>query len=786
MIRVARDMGGKKASCPGCSAKLFVSSDLAQLSLLPGAQNREYSVGPSPKGQVGTPSNMKADVGPNAFLDEVISMPASSPLNAPQLAPAFPRRSNKMLTIAGGGLVVVAVLIGLVTFPSWAAKAKPDVETIANQLLRKNDVFELQVKVKNPNDFSGKLHYKPKGKVPSGFEVDADSGRCSWLATNVSEGDYPIALEVAPESNAGAATLVEFTIRVYREHNIPRVLVGGYAPTVPKEGDVVRVFLNGDDIDGDPITYEYRLQHSLQTQDWVVARSENLEFDAKHSGDWVLQVRARDESGTSPPVTHIIRVVSKNSSPSTSPVPQFVDGTQMPAGANKLPSEVVPAMLPSQIVYHDLNWDGWIFQFKQFAYNTYNSRIELDAEREAISAIIEMCRLHPECMNALIDIVAGYRLGLAENGALRLRDIDKIFDFDALPKSTTYSLAAAGHEDAVRAIYENKMQVETRYSVRTQFHDIDRKDWVFLSLVDLVGPPAIPALVKAVRHESMVIPACSSLGKLGMEAVPALTDLLDSSSAPIAFHAIWALALALRVTDGNAYVRYDDSLALHKNARERLQKLIYHDDANVHAAAAILLSAWAQNDVAHLPRIAAILTQQLVDATDAKQERAAMLLGGLPNIDEEYVGAVKQAIEKRNVPTAFVISQLQRFGEVGRSLHLRLIQTGAAGKSHSGDVELVRLNALAGAVYLDDSLGPTREMVISIGDAAVERNEKIRNRALQTLRDLGVEGKPASDVLRRLMKEATTSELHRRLVIASLDNLASGKKPKIGVARSTR
>jgi hypothetical protein len=87
--------------------------------------------------------------------------------------------------------------------------------------------------------------------------------------------------------------------------------------------------------------------------------------------------------------------------------------------------------------------------------------------------------------------------------------------------------------------------------------------------------------------------------------------------------------------------------------------------------------------------------------------------------------------------------------------------------------------AIAGVMALDDETKPAPEVIAAVGEAALGREDRIRNRALQTLRDLGGDAQPAAASLIKLVKESGVTQIHQRAVTDALDNIRTGKKPKI-------
>jgi hypothetical protein len=199
----------------------------------------------------------------------------------------------------------------------------------------------------------------------------------------------------------------------------------------------------------------------------------------------------------------------------------------------------------------------------------------------------------------------------------------------------------------------------------------------------------------------------------------------------------------------------------------------------VNAAATTLLAKWVKDDVERMPRLIEVLVREVAHESGDRQERGAVLLAEFPIEPDQFINALTRGIENRSVPSPPAVARLAKFGKAGADFHQRLIETGRVGSSKEADIEAVRLSALAGVAVLEDDVKPLPELIAAVGEAAMERDDRIRNRALQTLRDLGGEAQPAAGGLIKLAKDPSVNALHLRTVTDALDNIRTGKKPKV-------
>lgn len=664
----------------------------------------------------------------------------------------------------------------------------PDVAVPADQRIARGEVYHAAIQVRNLSRLARPLKFVAVGELPPGFELDQSTGDCRWTPGNDCPMQiFPIEVQVETADRAPPSTAA-FRLTVFRNYK-PPVTTFDSPPATASVNDRVNVSFAVHDPEGDSFTVEYQVETPDGAGQWLPAGDARaLAIDVAKAGDYYFRVRAKDAFAASDAAEHRLSVVARTAaaSPSTSPPSAMASSTTprpsaftpyrstRPSPSSSSPSTITTSSEPQ---LSGKTFDDWMEQFRDNAYNYYYRQSDLDDEREALMALVDMCRRHAECRKELISLVADECRHVAVVGDPNRVEIalqpERYFAPDGLPllpRELDTRIPVQGHVDALRAIYLGQLSIGRTNEPRTSFAGIKRKDLVYISILNLVGTAVMPELIAAVDDPAMRGPAFVCLSQMGQPAVAPLLPVLKSATPESRFAAVWTLAAILQSEAPDAAVT------------AALKPLL--DDTNTavrEAAVRLLIRTSLEPDVQ--AKLAEDLIKRWEQPGSDETRRFAFLSALKLSISAaRLTAAFETFIKTGGKPVAYEFRQLAKLGGEGAALFTRVLEAGAtpAGTVVSVDV---RLEALDAVHYLAHEQGSPPEFVAALGKAVLDAETRIYNRALQRLRDMGAAARAASASLSQAVQSNKLDATQRAICDAIMRNIANNtpvRPPAVG------
>lgn len=794
-MQIPDSAAGRTAKCPSCKSRLKVSVDRRRLTVISdGVRKEDYDVLETQK-----LSKSSIELTPRGMNLDQLSAEASHapPVRAVFAAPTSARQRwmNKGTMWKGALATFACTVVGILFYVALSTSPLPrlEVDPITPQKVKVNSLWTFKIPVTNQEEFPKGLRFELGNDTPKSMSVERYTGQLTWQLNAIAPGVYPVQITVSPIGAVDAKSTINFDVSVYRDQTPPRVAIGAVYPQQPVVGDTVKVLLNADDSDGDAVTFQYRIEHPLMILDWIAATGPEISFTAKFAGDYQLHVRGRDHADLSSVTSQVVHVAATRADliagsavvgqqPQLSPPPTTSSannlkpsmGSASPSGDFNVSSMPTPRPYgvfdPDQLGLEAVGSElqAWLQMFQQYASNYYVLPEELQAEQRAITAIVELCRKDERHTDSLLQVIAIHRQGLPENRDEEHFDLSKYFTEDGRPERYRLTMQAAGVENAVIAIYNNKFPLGIKPGPRLGFAQIGRKDLAYLSVLSLVGEKAIPSLVRAAGQPEITRAACGLLGELGRPALDGIRTLLDSDDDKVCFCGIWAAALVLSGTDGKYQPFQSDQ---DRSLQSKLLNLFTHKNAAVRSAAITLLARWSDLDARDRATISNALVTQVAKPAEMPQHRAALLATFVKSPPQDFCDAVATSINNGFLPTANTLRCLLHFNASGGDLLAKLIDTGDAGDPDNVDVIEIRRRAVSAIAVKDDSSVP-KCVIEAAGRALLEDDERLRYAALLGLRAVGKDCSYAKPSLEKALTDRRFSAVHRKFVKDCLENIS--------------